>query len=300
MASRIGEEFVPGIFVWTGFAYKGEAGPWPRKGLEISFFDYVGNKTPRGHQFESFWLNQPKVYLATIEAEKSEYQYDSEQGWLFTERTNPNKRMQWLRKWEWFNVRETWNYPANQDVIVHVYSNTDESELFLNGQSLGKQRITDDNDRILFWQLPFTAGELKVVGYNNGVKQAEYSLNTHSEVAAIKLSTNKKQLSADNYDVAHVNVKLVDKNGFTVNAQAHKVNFALSGNGQMLGVDNGWEMNVENAIKENVQSYLGKAMAIIQATDEPGNITLTVSLDNGLSSSITLISKAVTSKEGGK
>lgn len=31
--AALDRDFVPGIFVWTGFAYKGEAGPWPRKGL---------------------------------------------------------------------------------------------------------------------------------------------------------------------------------------------------------------------------------------------------------------------------
>ena len=35
--------------IMSGFAYLGEAGPWPRKGLEISFFDFAGFKTPRGH-----------------------------------------------------------------------------------------------------------------------------------------------------------------------------------------------------------------------------------------------------------
>ncbi|WP_158971754.1 sugar-binding domain-containing protein [Paraglaciecola sp. L3A3] len=283
-------EFVPGIFVWTGFAYKGEAGPWPRKGLEISFFDYAGNKTPRGHQFETFWLDKPKVYLATIEAEKSEYQFDADKGWQFTERKHPNKRMQWLRKWEWFNVSETWNYPANQEVMVHVYSNTEESELFLNGKSLGKQKLSDENDRILFWQVPYNAGELKVVGYNQGVKQAEYSLNTHSQVASIRLTPTKTALLADQYDVSHVHVQLLDKAGNLVNSKNHKVNFELSGAGTLLAVDNGWEMNVDNS-RDSVDSPQGKAMALIQSTDKAGVITVKVNLDNGMSNTIQLTSQ---------
>lgn len=231
-----------------------------------------------------------KVYLATIEAEKSEYQLDSNQNWQFTERKHPNKRMQWLRKWEWFNVSETWNYPTNQDVIVHVYSNTQESELFLNGKSLGKQKITDDNDRILFWQVPYAAGELKVVGYNQGVKHAEYSLHTHSEVTSITLTPTKTGLVADQYDVSHIHVQLLDKQGNLVNSNMHKVNFEVSGAGKLLAVDNGWEMNVDDSLS-SVDSHQGKAMAIVQSTDETGDIALTVKLDNGLTASINLTSK---------
>ncbi|MEI8649293.1 glycoside hydrolase family 2 TIM barrel-domain containing protein [Paraglaciecola sp. Hal342] len=53
-------EFVPGIFIWTGFAYKGEAGPWPRKGLEISLFDYAGNITPEVINLKGFGLTNQR------------------------------------------------------------------------------------------------------------------------------------------------------------------------------------------------------------------------------------------------
>ena len=68
-------DFVPGIFVWTGFAYLGEAGPWPRKGLNISFFDFAGFKTPRGHFYECLWKETPKIYMVTTPANASEFSF---------------------------------------------------------------------------------------------------------------------------------------------------------------------------------------------------------------------------------
>ncbi|MBQ4828494.1 DUF4982 domain-containing protein [Alteromonas sp. MMG017] len=268
--------FVPGIFIWTGFAYKGEAGPWPRKGLEISLFDYAGNKTPRGHQFEGFWVDEPKVYLATIDAAESEFQFNKQEGWVFTERAHPIEQMQWLRAWEWYDVDDSWNYQSQQDVIVHVYSNTEQSELLLNGISLGKQSISDDNNRILFWQLPFTAGELKVVGYNDGQPVAEYALHTHQTIASIELTSTKKQMQADQYDVAHVHVRLVDKNGNTVLNHDDSVSFSVSGPGTLLAVDNGWENSVQDERADNILPHQGRALAIIQSTDVAGDITLRV------------------------
>ena len=272
-------EFVPGIFVWTGFAYKGEAGPWPRKGLEISFFDFAGNKTPRGHLFETLWVEKPKVYMATIAAKDSEYQFDKDKGWTFTERTHPIKQMQWLRKWEWYGVSDTWNYSKNEDVTVHVYANTEQTELFINDKSLGKQTLSDAQNGILFWQLPFAQGELKVVGYNQGKKVAEYALNTHGEAAKIALHPDKLTLSADTYDLAHIHAKIIDKNGNTVVLDSKDVEFTVSGAANLVAVDNGWENNVQIATNSSINTHMGKALGIVRSNGEKGEIRVTAHVE---------------------
>lgn len=285
-------DFIPGIFVWTGFAYKGEAGPWPRKGLEISFFDFAGHKTPRGHQFESFWKPEPKVYLATMPAEDSEYQQGENSEWVFTERKYPIAQMQWLRAWEWYGVEEKWHAETGDQMLVHVYSNTQQSELFLNGNSLGKQSLSDDNNRILFWQVPFQAGALKVVGYNDGKAVAEYQLNTYGEVASIELTSNKSSLIADKYDVAHINLKLLDKNGNRVFTEDKKVQFNVEGAAELLVVDNGWENSVEQENTDSITPHAGRALAIVRAVNQSGNITVSAKLENGPMASISLVAKS--------
>ena len=284
-------EFIPGIFIWTGFAYKGEAGPWPRKGLEISLFDYAANKTARGHQMEGFWVDKPKVYLATIPADKAEYQYDEEQGWVYTERKHPVKQMQWVRKWDWYNVEDSWNYQDDEKILVHVYANTDESELFLNGKSLGKQSISDENNRILFWYVPFEAGEIKVVGYNKGQKVAEYGVNTHGKLHSLELTASKTELKADTYDVSHVHVRMVDKDGNTVLDNQSKITFELSGVANLIAVDNGSENSVQDETASHIIPHYGRALAVIQSTEKQGDIVLTAYVDGAKKASITLASK---------
>lgn len=284
-------DFIPGIFVWTGFAYKGEAGPWPRKGLEISFFDFAGHKTPRGHQFESFWIPQPKVYLATVAAEDSEYQQSENGEWVFTERKYPIAQMQWLRPWEWYGVEEKWHAETGREMVVHVYSNTQQSELYLNGNSLGKQSLSDENNRILFWQVPFQAGTLKVVGYNDGKAVSEYQLSTYEEVASIELTSNKLTLVADQYDVAHINLNLLDKNGNRVFTQGRKINFTVEGPAELLAVDNGWENSVEQENSSSITPHSGRALAIIRAGSQPGNVTVSAQLEDGATAKITLVTK---------
>lgn len=284
-------DFVPGIFIWTGFAYKGEAGPWPRKGLEISLFDFAGHKTPRGHLFESFWMDKAKVHLATIPQKDSEYQFNSESGWTYTEKVYPEPKMQWLRPWEWYGVTEKWNYPANEKIVVQVYANTEQSELFLNGKSLGRQAISDDNNRILLWQVPFQKGELKVVGYNQDKAVAEHAVYSHGKARSLSIKSSKPALLANRQDVVQISVSLLDGHGYPVVTEEQEIEFSVQGAGELLATDNGWENNVTIATASKVQSYEGRAFAYVRSLGKQGNIKVTAQSQDGLKADINITSR---------
>jgi len=269
-------DFVAGIFAWTGFAYLGEAGPWPRKGLNISFFDFAGNKTPRGHFFETLWVGIPKVYMVTTPAKTSEYSYTEKEGWKFDIQLTPAPVWNKLRLWEWYKVNPKWNYTTNESIVVQTYTNCEEAELFLNGTSLGKQKLIDvvEDDHILKWLVPYTEGELKVVGYNNGIKADEYILKSQKEIATIKIESSKKTLKADGYDVAVIDIQLVDKNGTIVTDADTEVTFKINGEGKNIGVDNGWEMNVQSHKTNTLKTHNGKATVIVQSTRKQGTIDI--------------------------
>ena len=276
-------DFVSGIFVWTGFAYLGEAGPWPRKGLEISFFDYAGFKTPRGHFYETLWKDEPKVYMVTTPAKESEYSFSKKEGWKFEMQYTPPPVWKMLRKWEWYKVYPKWKYTENEKTIVQTYTNCEEAELFLNGTSLGKQKLANyiETDHIIKWLVPYIKGELKVIGYNNGVKADEFILNTtNTKVAKIKIESTKNELKADGYDVAVVTINLLDENNNLIVDNDREVTFNLSGAAKNIGIDNGWEMNVAPHKNTNkVKTHHGKAILIVQTTKEKGEILVSASAE---------------------
>ncbi len=271
----IERDFVSGIFLWTGFAYLGEAGPWPRKGLNISLFDYAGFKTPRGHFFETLWKEEPKVYLVTTPASESEFSYDEKEGWKFEMQFTKPPVWDKLRLWEWYQVNEKWNYKNNESIIVQAYTNCEESELFLNGKSLGKQKLVDfQEDHIIKWQVPFQSGKLNLVGYNNGKQVTDYQLNTPSSFASISLSANKVSLAADGYDVAMITVKLKDADGNIITDDEKEITFAIEGEGKNIAVDNGWENNVQSHLSNKIITHHGKAMLLLQSTREKGKVRI--------------------------
>ena len=268
-------DFVAGMFTWTGFAYLGEAGPWPRKGLEISFFDYAGFKTPRGHFYECLWNDTPKAYLVTTPAATSEFSYDPRAGWTFTMQKSPPPVWGELRRWEWYKVNEHWNYEDKESIVVQAYTNAESAELFLNDRSLGKLRRADfADDNVLKWLVPYEAGELLVRAYNGEETVAEYELNTTGAPAKLVLSADKEAVG-DRYDLAHVAVQLYDEDGNKVVDAPQEVTFSVDGPGELVAVDNGWENNVANHYQDKVTTHLGRALAIVRAGAGKGPITIT-------------------------
>lgn len=60
----------------------------------------------------------------------------------------------------------------------------------------------------------YEPGELKVVAYNkNGQRAAETSVRTARAANALKLESDRLQLTADGNDLAYITVSLIDKNG---------------------------------------------------------------------------------------
>ncbi|XPF95903.1 sugar-binding domain-containing protein [Colwellia sp. RE-S-Sl-9] len=282
------KDYMSGIFIWTGFAYKGEAGPLPKMGLEISLFDYVGNKTPRGHFFETLWGNKPKIFLGTTSAKESEFSYSNDNGWIFTKRKIPEHLWQGLRRWEWFDIYEMWKYKTNENIVVQSYTNTESAELFLNGKSLGRKQLKDFDDQIIKWMVPYQAGELKVVGYNSGKAVTQSILNTHGKLASIELNAEKQSLTADQYDTTYIHATLLDKNGNLLSDAEIDIKFTVEGNAKIAAVDNGWENNIQDVLTDHVITHKGKAALLLQAQDKASQVKVYATA-NGVKSKPILI-----------
>ena len=56
-------DFIFGQFIWTGFDYLGEAGPWPSRGFTTGMIDLAGNIKPNGYFRRALWLESPTVYV---------------------------------------------------------------------------------------------------------------------------------------------------------------------------------------------------------------------------------------------
>ncbi|MGB5668055.1 MAG: glycoside hydrolase family 2 TIM barrel-domain containing protein [Maribacter sp.] len=252
--------FISGTYLWTGIDYMGESnGGWPKKGTSSGLLDLAGFEKPSYHMFKSLWNESPHIYLVTQTANKSIFKKDASGNVI---EKKPNAWKQAL--WGWHDVNEHWNYKANEMVIAEVYSNCDEVELFLNNKSFGVKKLSDFEDHIYKWVVPFEEGTLAAKGINKE-EQVETMLTSASEPIKINLELDKTELSADGYDVAHIVVQLLDENGNPVKNENRKITFSIEGNVKVLGVDNGAIDNVQDFQSNIIVSHNGRCLLIIQS-----------------------------------
>jgi beta-galactosidase len=167
-----------------------------------------------------------------------------------------------------------WNWPgkAGQEIPVWVHSNCDEVELFLNGTSLGKQTVKPLHH--LEWKVKYTPGRLVAKGTRQGIA-IDALRETTGEPAALRLTANRATLTADNADLAVVQIEVVDAQGRVVPTAGNKITFALSGPAKLIGVGNGDPSCHEPDQASSRSAFNGLAQALVQTTRQPGEIVLT-------------------------
>jgi len=155
---------------------------------------------------------------------------------------------------------------------VAVYANCDEVELLLNGTSLGRRKI--DPIEMASWEVRHAAGELRAIGFRNGIMVAQTSRHATGPVVALGLEVHpsmaRSTLRADCADVLPVTVFATDASGRRVPDATNDVELAVTGAGRLLGMGNGDPNSHEPSTGSRRRLFAGLAQAIVQAGDVPG------------------------------
>lgn len=193
--------YIAGIFFWTGFDHRGEPNPygWPQVSSQSGVIDLCGFPKDPFHYLKSQWTEQPVLHLSP--------------------------------HWNWSEAQ------TGRAIEVRAYSNADEVELFLNGDSLGRKPVPALSHAQ--WDVPYAAGTLLAKAYKNGREFAVDSVETTGPPAAVRLITDRTRIDADGNDVAVVTVQVEDSRGRVVPTAENEVVFALDGPGKIIGVGNG-------------------------------------------------------------
>jgi len=242
-------DFIGGGFVWAGFDYKGEPKP-----------------------FEWPVINSHFGLMDTCGFPKDMY-YFYKAAWLDT---------------PVLHVFPHWNWAGRegQEISVWVYSNCDDVELFLNGVSLGKQSMRPLDH--LEWKVRYAPGQLVAKGTRKGAI-VETKIETTGAPAAIRLTADRSALTADNVDLAVINVEVVDAQGRVVPTAGNKITFALTGPAKLIGVGNGDPSCHEPDKAASRSAFNGLAQAIVQTTHDAGTINLTARAEGLASADVTVV-----------
>lgn len=151
--------YLAGMFIWTGFDYRGEPTPygWPSVTSYFGMMDVCGFPKDNVFYLKSWWGKEPVLHI--------------------------------LPHWNW-------NGMEGKEIDVWVYSNCDEVALFLNKKSLGKKKMQQNGH--LEWKVKYTPGTLEAIGYKKGKKILTEIQKTTEKAENIKLSVDKENLPKTN------------------------------------------------------------------------------------------------------
>lgn len=247
-------DFSAGQFLWTGFDYIGEPTPYHTKNSYFGLIDTAGFPKDFYYIFRSCWTDPKKSPMV--------------------------------------HVFPYWDFNPGQMIDVRVCSNEDTVELFLNGESLGKQNLTHkpgSGDHILAdYRVPYTEGTLEAVAYDeNGVETARDRVSSFGDTSGFKIEYDRGELEAGSKDLIFVSISALDINGEPVRNASDRVTVSVTGAGRLVGLDNGDSTDFDSYKAVSRRLFNGKLLAIIAAGSEPGNIKFALSSEGKVRNEIT-------------
>jgi beta-galactosidase len=264
-------DYVIGDFMWTGIDYLGEA-RWPSKNASAGVIDLCGFPKDAYYFYQSQWTTKPMVHLA------------------------PH-----------------WNWKGKEGKVIPVmaYTNCDSVELLLNGRSFGIKALefprpgnagawnryerppvgVTTGDLHLMWDVPYEPGVLKAIGRKGGRIVVEEEMHTARAPFAIRLSVDKNEIVADQTDVAHVKIEVVDENGNIVPDASLPVQIIVEGEATLIGLDNGNPVDHTSMKSNRRNTFNGLALAVVQSTSKAGKIRVRTSASPLKNASIEISAK---------
>lgn len=233
--------YLGGLFVWTGFDYRGEPTPftWPSVASQFGFMDVCGFPKDGYYAYKAAWTDIPTVHI--------------------------------FPHWNWAGKE-------GQKMPVHCYTNCDEVELFLNGKSIGRQKAVPYKK--LIWDLVYKPGKLEARGYKAGKLVTKDIVETTTAPAQVALNSDVNTIKADGCDVAIIKVSIKDAKGRVVPTANNLVKFSIEGPGKIIGVANGNPSSHEPDKASQRMAFNGYCMVLVQSDKQAGEIKIKALSEN--------------------
>ncbi|WP_455584045.1 sugar-binding domain-containing protein [Bacteroides sp.] len=230
-------------FIWTGTDYLGESGRWPSRGFYTGLLDFGSFLKPRGYFRRVMWAEEPVTYIGTYPARGN---YLSQDAW------------------------PCWNYKEGEMIRVVSYSNTPQTRLLLNGKIVSAPKPFNEDTFITSWDIPYTAGELKVEGLSEmGEVLSSYSIHSSGRPYRIRLVSDITNISKER-GVAQITVEIVDEKGVPVFLADNEVTCHINGPVRLLGLEAGNNEDMGDYKDEKQRVFHGRLIAYVQAMGKKG------------------------------
>ena len=299
---------VAGEFVWTGFDYIGEPTPWNGT--------YIGQQPGPGAYPNSSYFG---IVETTGFPKDTYYLYRSQ--W-----NKDSTTLHLVTAWDSDNMMTTYDGKTP----VWIYSNAPKVELYRNGTLIGTAtRVVNTtaaghtyytytteskvpsicstsngngaDGLYAVFNVVYESGTIYAKAYDSDGNEitktvGNASVSTPGTVSQLQVSVDKTEIDADGSSLAYITVDVTDAFGNLDTTAINKIQFNLSGNGVILGVDNGDQATtakyqqssvLTSDTSAHINAYAGKALVIVRSTKDAGSFTVNVT-SGSLSGSVTV------------
>jgi len=165
-------------------------------------------------------------------------------------------------------IANYWTENSPRD--IKVYSNCDEVELYLNDQLIEKRTPDGGFTNSFVAHPPFTfqgieweAGELKAIGYIDGLEQASYKVYTPDQPAYIEIfiDTVGYKMVEGTHNILFAYASIMDEEGVLIPDANTTVQFSINGPGEAVS-------------PTEIQTEAGIATFMIRTGQNPGTINI--------------------------
>ncbi|MDE6902991.1 MAG: DUF4982 domain-containing protein, partial [Lachnospiraceae bacterium] len=182
--------FSMGQFLWTGFDYIGEPTPYHTKNSYFGQIDTAGFPKDSYYVWQAAWTDYHEAPMV--------------------------------------HVFPYWDFNPGQLIDVRVCSNAPEVELFLNGKSLGRRKLSHapGSGRTILadYQVPYEEGALTAVAYDEAGREiAGSTRRSFGNSHAVRIYPENTVIKADGKDLLFLEIGTVDERGNPVENACDRV-----------------------------------------------------------------------------
>ncbi len=289
--------YVIGDFTWTCWDYLGEAGIG--KAVYVDPEDHLikthgwGLMPPEASPYPWRLANDADVDITGHILPQGAYRsvvFGSDKTHLFTLHPDAFGKVQVLTMWGFPGVVKSWNYEGyeGKKLTVTVFSKAEEVELFVNGTSAGKKKVSFERPMpcSVCFETSYEPGCIEAVSYVGGKEVSRDKILTTGKETSIRLAPEKTILKADGHDVSYVGIEIVDENGNVLPDAALPLTAEIEGNATLAGFGSAGPITEDDYTDAETISYRGRAMLILRSGYDAGISKITIKSPNIPSSSL--------------
>jgi len=274
-----GYPYIIGDIVWTGLDYLGEAGigRYYYEG-ERAGEHYVDGGQPDWHGAYcgdvdiTGWRKPISIYREMLWKEPYDGEFPSVLSIAVKEPDGYHGKIH-QTAWSVWPTWRSWNWPGweGKPIEVEVYTKAPEVKLYLNDQLIGTKAVSEDTEYKAVFTVPYESGTLRAESGGRGT-----FLCTAGEPARLRLTPDRRIITANGQDLSFITVEVVDKNGWVCPDAAIPCEAIVKGQGNLLAFASADLKDREPYTSPRVTTWKGRALLVVRSSQKKGKAQVSI------------------------